>query len=306
MKPVEEDLQRSASLDKGNRVVRVGSLGRNKTRRALLLVMPAFLMILALVLYPLGFALYKGLHASGTFSFENYRHVLIDSTFWRVALVTTEFTVIMIGGELLLGMAVAMGLQRLRSQLRNLLRSIIVLPLLVAPIVASYEWMWLLNDQYGLLNYLLKLAGAHPPLWLSNPSWAFVSVVIVDMWIATPFVILMVQTALSTLPNEPFEAARIDGASAIQIFLHLTLPFLRSVILVILIIRTMDVFRLYDIVAIVTSGGPGLKTTTLSLFAFQVAMNYADLPRASAMAVLTVIPILAISFFYIRLLWSRR
>jgi multiple sugar transport system permease protein len=280
---------------------------KQRARLAIFLTAPALICILLLVLYPLGYAILNSFKISdGSFGMESYLDILNDALFWEVFWNTVKFTIIIVGSEVILGLIVALSLQKMNRVIRNTLRAFFMIPLLVAPVVASYEWMWLFNDQYGLINFLLKAVGLNPPLWLAEPNWAFFSIVIVDMWIATPFVILILQSALSSLPAEPYESAKVEGASGFQLFIHLTLPYLKPALLVILIIRTMDVFRLYDAVAVLTNGGPGLATTTLSMLIFRTGMSYGELGKASAMSIVTIVPILLVSLFYIRLLWSKR
>jgi ABC-type sugar transport system permease subunit len=278
-----------------------------RERLAFLLTLPALLAIFLLVLYPLGYSFYRSFQGmDASFSVEHYATILADKTFWKVAWNTVKFTVVMVAIEVVLGLSVALCLQRVNSWLRNVLRAFFMIPLLIAPVVASYEWMWLFNDQYGLVTTAIKALGMESPLWLADPKWAFVSVVIVDLWIATPFVILVFQSALSSLPADPYEAAKVEGANQFQTFFYLTLPFLRPVFLIVLIIRTMDAFRLYDSIAVLTSGGPGLATTTLSVLIFKTGINFGQIEEASAMSILTVIPILIITLIYIRLLRLNR
>jgi multiple sugar transport system permease protein len=281
---------------------------RNKQERlAFLLTFPALLFILALVVYPLCFAISQSFQLSdGSIGIDHYRSILKDSTFWSVLWNTVKFTFIIVSLEVIVGLIVAIFLQQLNSKLKSFLRAVFMIPLLMSPVVASYEWMWLLNDQYGLVPHLFKWLGLESPLWLADPKWAFFSIVIVDMWIATPFVILIFSSALASLPKDPYESAEIDGATKLQQFYYLTLPLLKPAFLIVLIIRTMDVFRLYDAVAILTNGGPGLSTTTLSILAFKTGITFGQLEVASAIAILTIIPIFIITLIYLRVIRLNR
>lgn len=270
-------------------------------RLAFLLTFPALIIILSLIAYPLGYSLVSSFYPqSGNFGIGNYASILKDKFFWVVFINTLKFTVVIVSIEVLTGLLVAICLEKLNTHFKNFFRAIFILPLLMSPVVASYEWMWLFNDQYGLVPHMIKLLGIKPPLFLVEPIWAFFSIVIVDMWIATPFVILVFQSSLASLPRDPYECADIEGATRLQQFWYITLPLLKPAFLIILIIRTMDVFRIYDAVVVLTGGGPGLFTTSMSLLAFRTGINFGQLGKASAMSILITIPILIVTVIYLK------
>ncbi len=274
-----------------------------RRRTAFLLTLPSLLAIGLLVLYPLGYSINESFrNRDGAPSIDNYSIALANPAFLESMANTVEFTVLMVAIEMLLGLLVALSLQEVGSRARSLLRALFMVPLLVAPVVAAYQWSWMLNGQYGPVGALLQGVGVTPPLWLSDPGWAFFTVVLVDVWIATPFAVLIFQSALSSLPEEIYEAARLDGVSRWQSFWHITRPLLKPAFLIVLVIRTMDAFRTYDIVAVLTGGGPGLATSTLSVIAVQTGIDIGQLGVAAAMSILTLLPILVVTLVYLRVI----
>jgi multiple sugar transport system permease protein len=259
--------------------------------------------VTALVIYPLSYAIRQSLTSyAGHFTLSNFTDALTSYTFHVALWNTVRYTVLMVGLEILIGLPVALALQEIGRRKRNIIRALLLVPLLIAPVVAAYEWMWLLNDQYGLFSQFLGHLGITAPLWLANPHWAFFTVVLVDVWSATPFSILIFQTTLMAIPEDIYEAARVDGANRLRSFWYITRPLLKPAFFIILIIRTMDAFRIYDIIQVLTGGGPGLATQSLSTLTVKTGVSLGELNQASAMAVLTLLPILAVTLLYIRVI----
>lgn len=282
---------------------RKSQLARSRERSALLLTIPAIAAICLLVLYPLGYSINQSFRSvDGLLTTQNYDGALHDPAFRAAVWNTVRFTVIMVTVETLLGLAVALALQEIGRRARSFFRAAFMIPLLVAPVVGAYQWMWLLNDQYGAINALLGHFHVQPPLWLSSPHWAFFAVILVDVWIATPFAVLVFQSALSSLPSDVYEAARLDGASRLQSFWFITRPLLKPAFLIIVVIRTMDAFRIYDVIAVLTGGGPGNATGSLSLVAVKTGIGIGNLNIAAAMSILTLLPILVATLVFLRLI----
>lgn len=280
-----------------------GRLLRGRQRAALFLTLPALATIAILVVYPLGYSIVQSFTSpDGNITAANFVGAIGNPAFRTAFTNTVLYTVIMVSCELVLGLVVAISLQEVRPRVRNVLRALFLIPLLVAPVVASYQWSWLLNGQYGVINVFLRWLGLAPPLWLASPGWAFVIVILVDLWISTPFAVLIFQSALASLPDEIYEAVRLDGASRWQSFRLITTPLLRPALVIVLIIRTMDAFRIYDIIAVLTGGGPGSATTSLSVEAVQTGINIGNLNGAAAMSILTLLPVLVVTLVYLRLI----
>ena len=268
------------------------------------LTFPAIFLIIIIIGYPLLFSISSSLkNTTGNISWINYQAVLADKYFWLSLKNTALFTIIIVSLEIVIGFSIALCLQQLKFKLRDFFRALFIFPLLMSSVIAAYEWMWLFNDQYGLINQVLLRLSIKPPLWLVNSSWAFFSICVVDIWVATPFVILVFQSALASLPKETYEQASLEGANAIQKFLYLTLPYMKNPIFVVLIIRTMDVFRIYDSIAVLTGGGPGVSTTSLSLFAFRTGISFGKLNQSAAISLLMIFPMLLITAIYIRFMF---
>jgi multiple sugar transport system permease protein len=275
----------------------------DERRFNLLMLLPALCLLGVLVVYPLSYSVWISLESRlGSLSLANYLSVLADPVFYTALRNTTIFTLLAVGLEFFIGLSLALALQSLRIRTRNLVRSVLLLPLMVAPVVAALEWRWLFNDQYGLIGYLASVTNLPAPLWLADPKVAMWSVVAVDVWIATPFVMLVFNAALHNLPREPYEAATLDGASSWQLFRYLTLPLLRPAILVILLIRAIDALRVFDIIFVLTKGGPGYSTETLTMYAYRLSFSFQEFGKGAALSFLLLILIGSFSAVLIQLL----
>jgi multiple sugar transport system permease protein len=190
-----------------------------------------------------------------------------------------------------------------------LLRTLYIAPLAVTPIAAIFTFRMMYNPGSGIFNYLLRLIHVAPQNWLGTPGMAFVSLVIVDAWQWTPFIVLVVAGGLASLPAEPFEAAWIDGANPWQIFRFVTLPMLTPFLVIAVLLRAIDAFKTFDLIYVLTGGGPGTATTTLNVFAFKQAIEFTELGRGSAIAIIVMIIITTASQIVLRrtgLLVTRR
>lgn len=183
---------------------------------------------------------------------------------------------------------------------RGLLRSFILLPMMCTNVVIGLMWRLLLNYQYGLVNYYLGRLGFLPVEWLSSPDVAMASVVLVDVWNTTSFVALMLLAGLQSLPDEPYEAARIDGASPIQSFFYLTLPLLKPIILVTLLWRFIDTFRIFDVVYLLTAGGPARATETVSIYIYRYGFQSFNLGVSAASSFIMLLIMLVVAGFLVK------
>lgn len=165
----------------------------------------------------------------------------------------------------------------------------------IAPVVVGLMWKFMLDFDTGILNYFIRLIGLNPPNWLGDKDWAIPAITVTDIWQWTPLFTLLLLAGLQSLPREPFEAAKVDGASGWQTFLYLTFPMLRPFILIALLLRTIDILRIFDTVFVMTGGGPGRVTVFVSLFAYRQAFSYyyVSYGIAAAFAILFVITVLA-------------
>jgi multiple sugar transport system permease protein len=271
------------------------------------LLSPAILLLVLLGLYPgvyaivISFFQFRGGVLGGFIGLGNYARLVTDGHFWNSLRVLVAFAVCAVSLEFLLGFGLALFFSQ-ELKLRALWRSFLIVPMIVTPVVVGLIWRLMLNPDTGVVNYFVRLLGFGPVEWLSRPFPAFVSIVAVDVWNWTPFVFLVLLAGLESLPIEPFEAARMDGAGPMRIFLDHTLPLMRPSILIALLIRTMDCLRLFDQVFVLTGGGPGNATEVLSLYQYRIAFKYFDQGYAAASLFLLLIVVVLISQAYIRLL----
>lgn len=265
-----------------------------------LLLAPAILFMLLLVVYPTLFAVTTSfekyiLPRKPSFAgLDNWRWVVNDASFWTAFGITLKFVVIAVVVEIVLGTLIALFLNRdFRGQ--TLVRGLCILPLVAAPFATSLAWRHLYNSDYGVINYALQAIGLPKVEFLADSSIALYSVIAIDVWQWTPLVVFVVFAALRGLPKEPFEAARIDGASAWFTFRRLTLPMIKPVLLIVAMLRLVEAFRVYDILYGTTRGGPGTSTETINWLIFREGFQYFDLGRATAMSVLVLLMVLVLT-----------
>lgn len=269
---------------------------------------PAFLVLAIILFYPLGYSFWLSFHKWNLREFKlgipfvgftNYINLFNNSEFLTSLWITLKFMIIAISIEFALGMALALLLNHdLKG--KGIIRSLILLPMMCTNVVIGLTWRLLLNFQYGLVNYYIGLLGLKPVEWLSSPSVAMSSIVLVDVWNTTSFVALMLLAGLQSLPDEPFEAARIDGASSWQTFTNLTLPLLRPTILVALLWRIIDTFRIFDVIYLLTAGGPARMTETVSIYTYRYGFQTFNLGFASAASYIMILLMLIVAAFLAR------
>lgn len=269
---------------------------------------PSFAMIIAFGLYPLGYSVWLSLHQRNRFTRQdefaglaNWVTAVNDPRFLDALWVTVQYTLTCLIIQVTLGIAIALLLDCERRGY-GLLRALMTLPLVVPPAVTGLMFLLMQDGQFGVVSYYLKLVGLlseNQPI-LGDPRMALWGVMAADIWQWTPFMVLIFLAGLRALPKEPYEAAAIDGAGYLQCLWHLTLPLLSRVIAVAVLIRTIDLFRIYDYVYAMTAGGPGTATETLSFYAgriFQVAnFNY-----AATLSLIILILLNLICFTFIKL-----
>jgi ABC-type sugar transport system permease subunit len=271
-------------------------------------VAPVFLFLCAIIVFPLGHAFWTSLQRvrglRSTFvGFDNYARVLGDDVFWHSLSISFAFTGVAVALHMVLGLALALLLDELRSA-RAALRIAFLTPWMVAPAVGATIWLWLLEPQFGVVNYLLRAAGAidAPLAWLGEPGLAFASVVAVDVWRGVPFVMLLMLAGLQTVPPEQYEAAAMDGASAWQRFRFVTLPNLRYLLIVATTLDVINTIRHYDIIGVMTAGGPAQATEVLPVLLYNTAFRGNRFGEAAAIGVLLLLIVLALSTFYMRVM----
>ncbi|HLY25849.1 MAG TPA: sugar ABC transporter permease [Aggregatilineales bacterium] len=285
------------------------NLRRQDTIVGWLLIAPSLIIILGVTLQPVLSTLYLSFFDASTsvnlprtfIGLDNYTNLLQDPVFWQTIGRTMYFMVTSVGLELIVGIGIAQ-LIHTRPPGWKFLRISLIIPWAVPTIVNGAMWGWIYNGDYGALNGLLYQLGVinkYIP-WLIDPARAMNLVILADIWHTVPFVALIIQAALAGLPAELDEAAAVDGASAWDRFWQIRLPLLRPAILVALIIRSVEAFRVFDIVYVITHGGPAFGTVTISYLTYQETFSYGHLGRGAALSFLVSIFTLGIAFIYIR------
>ena len=285
------------------------SLRRQDILASIGFVLPSILIILAVAFLPiaatfvLSFSETKisQLVPRDFVGLSNYLDYLGNRTFWQPAGRPPFFPFGGGGGEVLRGGGPPL-LPPARPPLWRFLRISLILPWAVPTIVNGALWRWIYNADYGALNALLHQAGLierYIP-WLTRPLPAMNLIIGADIWHSVPFVALILQAALATIPNELEEAAAVDGANALQRFLFVRLPLLRSAILVVLVIRTVEAFRVFDIIYVITQGGPAFASETLNIYIFQTGFNYFHLGYASSLLIVLFVIVMSVSLILIR------
>lgn len=217
---------------------------------------------------------------------RNYALLLNDDRFWAACRTTLTFTGVSVTAELTLGLLIALLLSRMTGRGEGFGRAVALLPWAVPTVVSARMWGWLYQPEYGLLNYLLVAVGlmSEPINWLGDPVWALRGAIIMDVWKATPFATILLLAGLMAIPRELYWAARVDGAGAWATFRHVTLPLLLPVILVVLVFRTMDAIRVFDAIYVLTGGGPGNGTETLSIYTYKTLFQTLQFGYGSALS----------------------
>ena len=272
-----------------------------------LFLAPAVAVLLALSIYPLIYAIKVSLQTTAgqqvAWSFQNFTRLASDKFFLEALAHTLVYAVVALTFEFLLGLGLAV-LMNGALRARSFFRAMLLVPMMLPPVVVGVVWRLMLNSNFGAINGTLKGFGVNTTVftWTASPKLAFASVILVDVWQWTPFVFLVLLAGLQAIPQEPYEAAVIDGSSAWQTFQHVTLPLLKPAILIALLLRTMDLLRVFDQIFILTEGGPGFATETISLYIYRTAFRFSNFGYAAAMSFVLLIITNIISLFYIRLL----
>ncbi|MBN1837504.1 MAG: sugar ABC transporter permease, partial [Spirochaetales bacterium] len=261
-----------------------------------LMAVPAVVFLLAVCIYPLLHSLYLSFHQWSLTSpkppefvwFRNFVELVQDDRFWSALRVTVVFTVGVVAAEMAVGMLLALSAAK-QSRFRQVLRSILLIPMMITPVVLALIWKYMYNPENGIVNFLLGLVGIEGPIWLGEPAPALPAVMIVDVWQWTPFVFLLLSSGIASLPPDVFEAARVDGANHLQTFRYITLPLLVPFMVVALLIRFIDSFKIFDTIFVMTRGGPANATETLSVYTYKVGLNFFNMGYAAALSYVILI-----------------
>jgi len=270
-------------------------------------VVPAAVVVVAVIVFPWAFTLWMSLQewklgAGRSFvGLANYERLFSDARFhdsiWR----TLYFTALAVVIPVVLGVAAALAFNR-KFPLRGLARTIFILPMMATPVAVALVWTMMFHPQLGVLNWMLSQFGIPPSMWVYDADTVIPTLVMVEVWHWTPLVMLLVLGGLASLPVDPYEAAKIDGATSWQAFRYITLPLLAPFIMVAVIIRTIDALKAFDTIYVITQGGPGTASETINIFLYLNAFAYYNMGYASAVVVVFFALIIGLALL---LLWSR-
>jgi multiple sugar transport system permease protein len=275
-----------------------------------LLVAPTVLVLFAILVWPMISSLIYSFQSYNILrpdlgrefiGFDNYVRLLNSPQFWKSLRVTLIYTSVAVSLELVLGLSLALLLNRTHIVGLRFIRTIMLIPFLSTPVVVALAWKFMLHAEFGMLNYFASLLGLPGRVWL-GPGYALPSLIAVEVWQHTSFVLLILLAGLQSLPNEPYEAAIIDGASSWQLLTHITLPLLRPVILVALVFRTMFTLRVFDTIWVLTGGGPADATRTLSVGIYLTGFRQFEVGLGAALSWILLLVTMAISLIYWRYL----
>jgi len=284
---------------------KVDWISKAASRRGFLLSLPAWILMIPLFFVPLAVGTYLsffdktlGFPMDPTFvGLENYRTEILNPVFYEALFKTIVILALGLLLQFPLGMIIALSLHR-RFFGRGFFRTLVLLPMLLTPVAVGLMWRFMYNPELGIINWWLTNLGLPSVDWLGSPWAAVFAVTIVDSWQALSLVVLLILAGLSSIDEEPAEAAKVDGASSWQLFRYITLPALMPILLVTLMIRVIDGFKIFDSIFILTRGGPGIATQTVSLLDYNVAFTFLATSRASAIGVVLVLLTLPIYFLW--------
>ncbi len=273
---------------------------RAYARRYWAFAVPAATIVVLVILFPWLFTLFMSVHewkvtgATPFVGLANYTKMLQDERFLWAIIRTLWFTAATVIVPVLLGVWAAVCFAS-QFKLRGLARTLFVMPMMATPVAIALVWTMMFHPQLGVLNYLLSTVGLPPSSWVYDSSTVIPTLVMVETWQWTPLVMLIVLGGIASLPQEPYEAAVLDGASTWQMFRHITLPLAWPFIMVAAVIRLIDALKTFDTIYVITLGGPGTSSETLNILLYQTAFAYYDLGYGSAIVVVFFLLILLIS-----------
>jgi len=264
------------------------------------LIAPTAVFALAMTVLPLVYSVLTSLQefplgrAPVFVGLQNYQNLLHDANFGRSLATTLIFTIVATAVEFVLGLALALLLKE-EFAFQGIIRSSLIIPMVIAPVVVGIIWRLLYNADVGLFSFAVQALTGRSFSVLSSTTMALPALIVVDIWEWTPFMFLILLAGIQSLPLEPFEAARVDGASPWNIFVHLTLPMLKPVIVVALLIRALDAFTVFDQVFVLTQGGPGTATEVATLMIYKTAFRFSQFGYGASMAIALLALVLSFS-----------
>lgn len=287
---------------------------RENFRLAILMLLPTVIILGLVAVYPPIRAFDISLHYNnltrpdkGTpfIGLDNYRAVLNDPAFWSSVKTTAVFVVCSVSLVMVMALLVALLLNK-KFPGRSVIRALMLVPWAIPSVVNGLIWLWILNPSYGALNGLLSQLGIIDKyiVWLGNKNWAMFWIVVAEAWKETPFIMLNILAALSTIPEDLYEAAKVDGATGVQSFFRITLPIIKPTLFICLTLRTIWALKSFDLIYTLTAGGPGSSTTTVAYYTYQKTFTSLNLGRGSAAAWIMTAVMIGLTAVYQRMLFK--
>jgi multiple sugar transport system permease protein len=280
---------------------------RRRRRGYRLLTVPALVVVAAVIVFPWLFTLYMSAfdwkigEAAHFVGLANFANLAVDRRFLEAIVHTFYFTLLAVVIPIVAGTLAALVFHR-RFRGRGLLRAVFTMPMMATPVAVALVWTMMFHPQQGVLNYLLTSVGLPPSQWVYSPTLVIPSLVMVEAWHWTPLVMLIVLGGLASLPSEPFESARIDGAGEWQLFAYVTLPLIAPFLMIAAVIRTIDAVKAFDTIFVISQGGPGTASETINIYLYLQAFAFYNMGKASAMVVVffAIIVALALLLLHVR------
>ena len=268
---------------------------------------PAALLLLATLAYPIAYAFYISFaeinlgtfRPAGWVGWDNYMTVVEDDRFWSAIAITGKYLVFAMPLQLVLGFAIAM-LINVDWAGRGVVRAAFLIPLAIAPVIAGGIWRMLLDPLWGIVNYSIGMVGLGAIDWLGEPFWAMATVIFIDTWRWTPFVVLIASAALLSLPRELYEAAEIDGAGHLATLWHITLPLLVPVIAATFVVRWLGAVKMFDVVLASTNGGPGRATSVINMYIYEEAFRGLRFAESAAASMIVLVVTMVLTAVFLR------
>jgi multiple sugar transport system permease protein len=274
---------------------------RRKSTIAFAMALPLILIIAFLVLYPALFSIYLAMLNKSMerfVGFDNFTFLFSRETFWMVVRQSVVFAVSAVIFKALIGFCVAHFVHNIPAKGQRKWRGMLLVPWVIPPAMSTLAWLWLFDPTYSAFNWLLEGIGIAPVSWLGSPNWARFAVILVNVWFGAPFFMIMYLAALKSVPEQLYEAAAIDGANWLQKLWYITLPMMRNIIAITVLFSLIVTFANFDIVRILTAGGPVDQTHVFATWAFQLGIQGSDIPLGASIS-LFMFPILAIAAIFI-------
>lgn len=280
-----------------------------------LFVLPAVIVVAALFIYPIFSSLFYSMTTKNLIrprynfvGLKNYMDILSDPKFWAAFFNSLKWTAFSLLGQILVGFTAALALNRV-NLFKGMYKTLLIIPWAFPSIVIAFSWTWILNGVYGILpNLLVKWNICESaPQFLTEKNLAFIVLVLINIWFGAPMIMVNVLSALQTVPQDQYEAAKIDGASTFQSFKHITLPHIKLVMGLLVVLRTVWIFNNFDLIYLITGGGPAGSTQTVPLYAYEMGWGTKLLGKSSAVTVLLFIFLMSVCIIYFTIMncWER-